>query len=412
MPGRRARRWPGVVMSVGQHDALIVAGISFICSALAALVGAAVVAMLRKRSFAVTAAAVSLVTVAAVSASTVGSAQAMFISDEDFRLTLIIAGTSGIFAVLAAVGLGGPAVASVATLREAARRLGDDTFEPLPTPPTSELAGLADELAATHARLVDARERERALEASRRELIAWVSHDLRTPLAGIRAMAEALEDGVVNEPTTVARYLRRMRVDADRLAGMVDDLFQLSRLNAGALQLSLSRVLLNDIVSDALAAADPLARAKGVRLLGQSAPTVAVEVDVREISRVLANLLVNAIRHTPGGGVVEVAAGWARAHDPVAYLSVRDSCGGIPPDDLVRLFDVGFRGETARSPAATGPVGAAAGAGLGLAIARGIVEAHEGEIQVSNAPGGCRFLVKLPLGTRPAGFLRPSALRS
>ncbi|MGF7237297.1 MAG: sensor histidine kinase [Frankia sp.] len=393
-------------MSGGQHDALIVAGISFVCSTVAALVGAAVVTTLRKRSFAVTAAVVSLVTVAAVSASTVASAQEMFISDQDSRLTLIIVGTSGVFAVLAAVGLGGPAVAGVATLREAARRLGDESFEPLPTPPTSELAGLADELESTHTRLVEARERERALEASRRELIAWVSHDLRTPLAGIRAMAEALEDGVVNDQVTVTRYLRRMRVDADRLAGMVDDLFQLSRLNAGTLRLSPSRVLLNDIVSDALAAADPLARAKGVRLLGQSAPTVAIEVDVREISRVLANLLVNAIRHTPGGGAVEVAAGWARASNPIAYLSVRDSCGGIPPDDLARLFDVGFRGEVARSPAATGPVGAAAGAGLGLAIARGIVEAHEGEIQVRNAPGGCRFLVKLPLRARPAAFLQ------
>lgn len=386
-------------MSGGQHDAVIVAGISFVCSTVAALVGATIVRLLRRRSFAVTAAAVSLVTVAAVSASTVGSAEAMFISEQDFRLTLVIVGTSGIFAVLAAVGLGAPAVASVAALRESARLLGDDAFEPLPrTPPTSELADLADELTATHCRLVDARDRERALEASRRELIAWVSHDLRTPLAGIRAMAEALEDGVVNDSMTVARYMRRMRVDADRLAGMVDDLFQLSRLNAGALRLSMSRVLLDDILSDALAAADPLARAKGVQLLGQAAPTVAVEVDVREISRVLANLLVNAIRHTPGGGVVEVAAGWAKQAEPVAYVSVRDSCGGIPADDLARLFDVGFRGEIARSPASTGPVGAAAGAGLGLAIARGIVEAHEGGIEVSNAPGGCRFVVTLPLG--------------
>src|SRR5207253_6633093 len=119
---------------------------------------------------------------------------------------------------------------------------------------TAELDGLRRELTTTADRLAESRERERALERSRRELVAWVSHDLRTPLAGLRAMAEALEDGVATDP---ARYHHRIRVEADRLAALVDDLFELSRIQAGALRLTLERVPVADVVSDALASAQP-----------------------------------------------------------------------------------------------------------------------------------------------------------
>jgi signal transduction histidine kinase len=256
--------------------------------------------------------------------------------------------------------------------------------------PTAELAALGRDLDASHQRLVDSRDRERALEASRRELIAWVSHDLRTPLAGIRAMTEALEDGIVADPPTVTRYYGQIRREADRLAGMVDDLFELSKVQAGALHLSMSRVTLADLVSDTLATATPIARAKGIRLQGRAEAPLPLRVDVGEVSRALCNLVVNAIRHTPSDGTIEVVAGGDRGR---AYVAVRDACGGIPAADLDRLFDVGFRGTTARTP---GPDG---GAGLGLAIARGIVEAHRGAISVANEPerGGCRFTVMLPV---------------
>jgi signal transduction histidine kinase len=256
--------------------------------------------------------------------------------------------------------------------------------------PTAELAALGHDLDASHQRLVDSRDRERALEASRRELIAWVSHDLRTPLAGIRAMTEALEDGIVADPPTVTRYYGQIRREADRLASMVDDLFELSKVQAGALHLSMSRVTLADLVSDTLATATPIARAKGIRLQGRAEAPLPLRVDVGEVSRALCNLVVNAIRHTPSDGTIEIVAGGDGSR---AYLSVSDACGGIPPDDLGRVFDVGFRGTTARTPAPEG------GAGLGLAIARGIVEAHHGEVKVANEPerGGCRFTVTLPL---------------
>ncbi|MFE3287952.1 sensor histidine kinase [Streptomyces sp. NPDC059233] len=264
-----------------------------------------------------------------------------------------------------------------------AREGGDGSFAAPPAPATAELAAVTRELAATSARLAASRERERALESSRRELVAWISHDLRTPLAGMRAMAEALEDGVAADP---ARYHRQIRTEVERLDTMVGDLFELSRIHAGALELTPSRVSLQDLAADALLGADPLARERGVRLRGDDIAHVPVEVDGKEMTRVLANLLVNAIRHTPADGTVAVRVD---RHQDTAVLSVTDGCGGIPEEDLPKFFDTGWRGNPARTPPA--------GAGLGLAIVRGIVEAHAGRARVDNVPGGCRFEVTLPL---------------
>jgi signal transduction histidine kinase len=238
----------------------------------------------------------------------------------------------------------------------------------------------------------EARARERAAEASRRELVAWISHDLRTPLAGIRAMTEALGDGVVSSPADVSSYVSRIGVEAERLTGMVDDLFELSRITAGALQLTLAAVPLHDVVSEAIAAQGPVAARRGV--LVRSAPSrwpVVLGSDA-ELARIVRNLLANAIRHTPDEGVVVVAAGVDGAE---GWLRVDDACGGIPEADLGRVFDVAFRGSKARTPApgADQP----AGAGLGLAIARGLVEAHRGRIAAHNHGPGCRFEVRLPL---------------
>ncbi|MGH9268440.1 MAG: sensor histidine kinase, partial [Acidimicrobiales bacterium] len=290
-------------------------------------------------------------------------------------------------------------VSASRSLSEELRRLGDEgrSGDAEVVVGTGELAALGREMAAASARLDQARAHERALDASRRELVAWVSHDLRTPLAGIRAMVEALEDGVVDDPATVARYYRTMRAEADRLAGLVDDLFELSRIQSGALQLHFERAVLGDLVSDALAGAAVAARAKGVRLEGEVAGDAPeIELSTPEVLRVLRNLLDNAIRHTPPDGAVRVEAGVSPpgGESRHAYVQVHDGCGGIPADDLDRVFDLAFRGDPARTPAAGG------GAGLGLAIARGIVEAHRGGISVENEGGGCRFTVRLPLDHR------------
>jgi signal transduction histidine kinase len=252
----------------------------------------------------------------------------------------------------------------------------------------AELAELSAALGATHERLAQARTRERTLEASRRELVAWVSHDLRTPLAGLRAMAEALEDQVVIDPREVSQYHTQIRREVDRLTLMIDDLFELSRIHAGALRLSRRMVGLEDLVAEVVASAEPVARTKGVRLTGAAVRGMPVFVDSAEMGRALRNLVTNAIRHTPSDGGVDVLA---EVQSGMACVSVSDACGGIPPGDLPRVFDVAFRGESARTP------GPQEGAGLGLSIARGIVEAHSGQIAVRNAGPGCQFLIRLPL---------------
>jgi signal transduction histidine kinase len=238
----------------------------------------------------------------------------------------------------------------------------------------------------------EARARERAAERSRRELVGWISHDLRTPLAGIQAMAEALADGVVGEPAEVADYAQRIGAETRRLSGMVDDLFELSRITMGALRLTLSAVPLQDVVSEAVSAEAATARTKGVRLHAEAGTWPVVLGSDPELARVVRNLLANAIRHTPPGGTVAVQAG---AEGGEAWLRVDDGCGGIPEHELGRVFDVAFRGTASRTPEQ--PDGRPAGAGLGLAIARGLVEAHRGRIEARNHGAGCRFEVRLPL---------------
>ncbi|WP_020670230.1 sensor histidine kinase [Amycolatopsis nigrescens] len=237
----------------------------------------------------------------------------------------------------------------------------------------------------------EARSRERAAEASRRELVAWISHDLRSPLAGIQAMAEALADGIVSEPGEVAGYAQRISGETTRLSGMVGDLFELSRITAGALQLTLSAVPLRDVVSDALAAQTPVAERKKVRVLASENGQPVVAGSDPELARVVRNLVSNAIRHTPPDGTVAVQIGIDGGD---ALLAVDDSCGGIPEDELPRVFDVAFRGTQARTPDRSGTT---SGGGLGLAITKGLVEAHRGRIGVHNHGPGCRFEVRLPL---------------
>lgn len=251
----------------------------------------------------------------------------------------------------------------------------------------TELARLRDELAASAQSLAQARAREAALESARRELVAWVSHDLRTPLAGLRAMAEALEDGIAGSPDA---YYKQIGASVQQLSTMVDDLFELSRIQAGAPQRRVDLVTLNDVASDCLAALDPFAGAHDVRLDGHAGGAVTVAGDPAQLNRAVTNLLGNAIRYTRPGGIVRLRLAGEAAH---AELCVTDECGGIPDDVLPRVFDVGYRAETARTPRPGRP----ASAGLGLAITRAIVEAHGGTIDIANTGPGCRVRIRIPV---------------
>ncbi|MCW2716442.1 sensor histidine kinase KdpD [Pseudonocardia sp.] len=337
---------------IGQALAVIPVALAF--SVPVALLGALLLHRMRHRSIT---AAVTVLVLVPVAAALVG-----VIGVSGFMYTPQLAGAVVVCAVVAAVTI------------PAAMMLG---------------RGIARDVMWLH----EAHDAERAAEQSRRELVAWISHDLRTPLAGIRAMTEALVDGVVVEPDEIAIYAKRIQGETMRLSGMVDDLFQLSRITSGALRLTLSAVPLHEVVSEAVAVEGVAAARKGVRVRAEehSRWPVVLGSDP-ELARVVRNLLSNAIRHTPPDGAVVVAAG---VSDDRAWLRVDDGCGGIPDDDLDRVFDVAFRGAAARTPDDQSR------GGLGLAIARGLVEAHHGEIRARNHGPGCRFEIRLPLATRP-----------
>jgi signal transduction histidine kinase len=362
--------------------ALIAAG----CTGAVGLAGMGIIRLLRQSSLRLSIQASGAVPVLAIVAGTLGTAEDMFLSQHDLGVVVMVCIIAGIVASVFSWLLGRQVGSGSAALRQAARSLGDEVgqFRPPELPLAAEFAALSRELADTSAKLAESRTRERALEQSRRQLVAWVSHDLRTPLAGLRAMAEALEDGMAADPH---RYHKQMRADAERLATMVDDLFELSRIHSGTLRLSPDLIALDDLVSDVLASTEALARERGVRLAGDAAGQLAVRADPRELSRALTNLLANAIRHTPAGGSVHVRAIPEREE---ALVSVTDGCGGIPEADLPYVFDLGWRGTDARSPAPD------SGAGLGLAIVRGVVEAHQGSVRVVNAGNGCCFQMRLP----------------
>jgi signal transduction histidine kinase len=370
-----------------------------IIAAVVTVAGLIVVRLLAARSVATILTVIAAVTVLATSAGVVWIAKEMFISQADLDVVMAVVVIGGIAGFAVALLVGRRVSRSSRLLLGAVQDVGRGGAYAAPDAVLpAELAGLSDALVQAHQRLAEARDRERALETSRRELVAWVSHDLRTPLAGLRAMAEALEDGVVSDRVTVGRYHTQIRKETDRLTLMIDDLFELSRIHAGALRLVKRQVELRDLIGEALTSAEPLARAKGVELRGFAVASPPVLVDAAEVGRALRNLLTNAIRHTPVHGAVEVLGDEGSG---MARVSVSDSCGGIPAEHLPRVFDVAFRGQPARTP------GPDEGAGLGLSIARGIIEAHSGRIGVRNVGPGCQFAIWLPVAQ--AGARVPQA---
>lgn len=223
-----------------------------------------------------------------------------------------------------------------------------------------------------------------ALFEARRELVAWASHDLRTPIAAIQAMIEAIEDGIV----PAERYLPELREQTRQLAGLVADLFELSRIDAGDLVLEIREASLESLVSRCLRGFEAEANHRRVRLGAEIPPTTpAVRCSPESVSRVLSNLMTNALRHTPSDGAVAVRI----AHDTrEVVVAVEDTGSGFPQDSVGRAFERFWRGDPARTRGA-------AGAGLGLAIARGLVEAQGGRIWAENHPGGgARISFTLP----------------
>jgi signal transduction histidine kinase len=248
------------------------------------------------------------------------------------------------------------------------------------------LPGIAAGLAAMSVRLLASLERERAAEAQRRDLVIAVSHDLRTPLAGLRAMVEAVDDGIVSDAETLERYLADMRRSVGSLVELVDDLFEFVQLDAGAIEAESKRARVGEVVQAAVAACDAQAMEKRLNLETRLSGAEGVSCSPR-LTRVVQNLLQNAIRHTPADGTVRVEA---RRRSNRLELVVEDWGDGIDPAGADRIFEPFWRADGARS---------GEGSGLGLAVAKRIVESLGGRIDVESEPArGSRFAVTLPPG--------------
>ncbi len=369
----------------------VIVAVCLACSACVGLLGLVALRLARRAPMGVRLMIVAATGVLSVVAGMVAIAQGMYISEHDLTVLLWVALTAALSSFGVAYALSRLFAREAADLRRMARAIGSgERVERAGRPGDhSELARLADDLTETSRRLDEAKAELVAVDASRRELFAWISHDLRTPLAGLRAMAEALEDGMVADP---GRYHRQIRSQVDQLSGMVDDLFELATIESGTLRLQTEQVDLYDLASDAVADLRPVADAHAVTLHAHGGSGPVVLADPRELSRVVKNLLMNAIQHSPTGSQVRVET--TLDGGTHAVLSVTDAGAGIPETDLEHVFRTGWKGTESRTPQHSW--GHSAGAGLGLAIVRGIVEAHHGQVRATNVARGARFEVRLP----------------
>ena len=307
-------------------------------------------------------------------------AELMFVSAHDLALALVLLLFAAIIAVTFGIFVAAGMADSLRRLAETAQTVAaGDLSARVHVQGRDEVAQAAQAFNEMASQLEQADARRQEVEQMRRDLVAWTSHDLRTPLTSIRALVEALHDGVVDDPETVRRYYRTLRSDVMALNRLIDDLFELAQLEAGGVELEMASHDLEELVTDVLARFRAVAADREVTLAAEIADSVgAVTMNADKIDRVLANLVGNALAHTPPGGTVQVVA--SRTGEGVK-VTVADSGPGFAEADLPRVFEQFYRGEAARSRA-TG------GAGLGLAIAHGLVQAHEGRIWAENPPAG------------------------
>ncbi len=317
--------------------------------------------------------------------------QAMFVSTRAATVLAVVLTYASAAGLAAAYSSARSSAAALERVTATARIIGDgDLFArvgPLEAgPELDQLAATIDHMAA---RLQDVRAQEQRIEQTRRDLITAVSHDLRTPLANLRAMVEAVDEQVVTDQPTMRRYAADMRRAVGQLSSLVNDLFELVQIDAGAIEAEVERAQLVDVVASAIATVEVEAARKGV-LLATDVRGVEAAMCSPRVSRVLQNLLVNAVRHTPADGSIRLEG---HRESETLRLVVEDTGEGISEADLPHVFDPFYRADAAR----TGD-----GAGLGLALAERIVHALGGAIQVDSRPDrGARFDVRLPMVAEP-----------
>ena len=323
--------------------------------------------------------------VISIAASTVAVAVEMYLSGHDVIVLAWVIGISAVMSTAAAWLIARSVVkSSVATLVASTRRVGHgDVVEPSATG-LPEFDVVSAELAESSQRLAEARARVAELDNARTQLFAWISHDLRTPLAGMRAMAEAIEAGTAADPD---EYVRLIRGKIDTVTQMVGDLFELSKLQTGTLELHPEPVILLDLVSDAVSDVHAIASSRGIAIAQDGIDGHIIWADARELTRAIGNLLANGVRHAPDHSAILIRAD--TLENDQLILSVIDQGEGVTAENLGHMFDVGWRADASRTTQ-TG------GAGLGLAIVRGIVEAHGGRVQARHTDEGFQLDLILP----------------
>jgi signal transduction histidine kinase len=335
-----------------------------------------------------TALTVAVTVIGIVALAVLVSAWLMFLSSEDLRLLIPLLGLSLGFAVVLADALTRPLVRDVERIAQAASAIAaGDLHVRTGVSKDNEIGAAARALDDLAARLAAVERDRQSLDEQRRLLLSSIGHDLRTPLTAIRAAVEALEDGVAPDP---ARYLAAVHRDLDALGALIDDLFLYTRLEHGELPMDKVCVDLTELADDAIDALSPTANRHGVHLALQRSSPAPVNGAPQAVGRAIRNLLDNAIRHSPPGGQVTVTVA-PLGHD--AKLTVTDTGPGFPPEFRAHAFEAFARSDTARTRT-TGT------AGLGLTIAKAIIDAHDGTITITPADHG---QVELTLPSVSAG---------
>ncbi len=325
------------------------------------------------------------------------TAQLMFISQHDLVLTIALLVFAGLTAFIFGLFIAMTITDRIHDLSHAAGQLAQGKLDTrLAVRGSDELAQLATTFNWMADNLEKVDQQQRLIEQTRRALVAGVSHDLRTPLTSIRVMIEAIADGVVSDPDTITRYVRTSLTELQHLSRLIDDLFELAKLDAGQTDAQFDMTSLTDLISDVLSSMTAQAVRRGVRLRGSVEHGIdPVYMAPDKIQRVLYNLLDNALRYTPPKGEVSISA---RRDGGTVCVAVHNSGSTIDPAYMPHIFDSFYRVENSRARADDGH----RGTGLGLAIARGFVEAHHGSIWVESTPDhGTTFTFTIP-AVKPA----------
>lgn len=373
-------------------DVLLIVLTCLLVAACVAALTLVLLRVLRRRSFRAQLMLVASAGVVAMAASVVAISLEMYISTHDLTVLLAVIAVSLILGLATAWVVARAMRSSFDRLSASLDEVGRGGVIVAEQGGSRELDDLSAQLAEVSGKVDAASAELERLDSARRRFFAWISHDLRTPLTAVRALAESIEEGAADAPE---RFAGQVRVQVDTMSRMVDDLFELSTLTSGAVQLQTQQVDLLDVVSDAVADVAAAAARHGVRIVERGVGAHVLWADPHQLGRIIVNLLTNAIRHAPRGTEIVISATEIDRNRLV--LGILDHGAGVAVEDLDRMFDVGWREDAART-APTDHDGVASGAGLGLSIARGLARAHGGEVFAERTDEGFRMNVLLPSG--------------